>query len=199
MGPTVSVRGSGDTRLPRRSHPRRGQAVCRRVPFEAGGFGLANEAAHYANAEPAFASFPMPNTTGGSIRSRSQRWQPPSTVPAAKGSAPQSTAGRVSAARVFSGLRCDCIITFAAGQTSKHWPLPPSEHRNFLDCVKSRKPTTYTAETLQQLCTSLHAADISIRLDRKLKWDSKKEEFIDDDAANAMRSREARDDWKNKG
>jgi hypothetical protein len=68
-----------------------------------------------------------------------------------------------------------------------------------LDCVKSRKQTTYTAETLHQLCTTLHAGDIAIRLGRKLKWDSKKEEFIDDDAANAMRSREARDDWKKKG
>jgi len=32
-------------------------------------------------------------------------------------------------------------------ETNKIWPLPPYEHRNFLDCVKSRKPTTYTAET----------------------------------------------------
>ena len=87
---------------------------------------------------------------------------------------------------------------YAAG-ASKHWPLPPNEQRNFLDCVKSRKQTTYTAETLHRLCTTLHAGDIAIRLGRKLKWDSKKEEFIDDDTANAMRSREARDDWKKKG
>ena len=72
----------------------------------------------------------------------------------------------------------------------------PLHHvRDFLDCVKSRQPTTYTAETMHLLHTTLLMGDISIRLGRKLNWDPKKEEFIDDDAANAMRSRQARTDW----
>ena len=52
--------------------------------------------------------------------------------------------------------------------------------RNFLDCVKSRQPTTYTAETMHLLHTTLLMGDVAIRLGRKLKWDAKKEEFIDD-------------------
>jgi len=83
-----------------------------------------------------------------------------------------------------------------APETSEHWVIPPSEHRNFLDCVKSRQPTTYMPETLHQLSATLHMGDIAIRLGRKLNWDAANEAFIDDDAANAMRSREARDDWK---
>jgi predicted dehydrogenase len=81
-------------------------------------------------------------------------------------------------------------------ETSKHWQMPPSEHRNFLDCVKSRRPTTYTAETMHLLHTTLLMGDAAIRLGRKLKWDAKKEEFIDDDEANGMRSIAYRDDWK---
>ena len=81
-------------------------------------------------------------------------------------------------------------------ETSKHWQMPPSEHRNFLDCVKSRKPTTYTAETMHLLHTTLLMGDISIRLGRKLKWDPKKEEFVNDTEANAMRSIKYRDGWK---
>jgi len=84
-------------------------------------------------------------------------------------------------------------------ETSKHWQRPPSEQRNFLDCVKSRQPTTYPAETMHQLHTTLLMGDIAIRLGRKLNWDPKKEEFINDDAANAMRSREARTDWAKAG
>jgi predicted dehydrogenase len=79
-------------------------------------------------------------------------------------------------------------------ETSKHWQMPPREHRNFLDCVKSRQPTTYPAETMHQLHTTLLMGDIAIRLGRKLDWDPKKEEFIGDDTANAMRSRKARTD-----
>jgi hypothetical protein len=35
-----------------------------------------------------------------------------------------------------------------------------------------------------------------MRLGRKLKWDPKKEEFIDDAAANHMTSRSMRAPWK---
>ena len=82
-------------------------------------------------------------------------------------------------------------------EESKLWPLPPSEHRNFLDCVKSREPTTYPAEDAHRLSTVLHMGNISIELGRKLKWDPTAEEFLDDEAANKLRSRVPREDWKN--
>jgi predicted dehydrogenase len=81
-------------------------------------------------------------------------------------------------------------------EESKLWPLPPSEHRNFLDCVKSRKATTYTAEHLRRLSTTMHIGNISLELGRRLKWDPQAEEFIDDDEANKLRSRVPREDWK---
>jgi len=80
--------------------------------------------------------------------------------------------------------------------TSKIWPRPAGEHRNFLDCIASRKPTTYTAEAIQRLSTVMHIANISIRLGRKLKWDPKSESFGGDDDANALRARKPRD-WAN--
>lgn len=80
--------------------------------------------------------------------------------------------------------------------TSKFWPLPKGEHRNFLDCVKSRELTTYPAEDGQRLSTVMHIGNIAMELGRKLKWDPAKEEFVGDDAANALRSRTAREEWK---
>jgi predicted dehydrogenase len=79
---------------------------------------------------------------------------------------------------------------------NKIWPMPPNEQRNFLDCVKSRRPTTYTAEADQRLSTTMHVGNIAMTLGRKLRWDPQSESFPGDDAANALRSRPARDDWK---
>jgi len=83
-------------------------------------------------------------------------------------------------------------------QGNKIWPMPPNEQRNFLDCVKSRQPTTYTAEADQRLSTTMHIGNIAMELGRKLKWDPKSESFFGDEAANALRSRPARNDWMNK-
>ncbi len=83
-------------------------------------------------------------------------------------------------------------------ETNKIWPLPPSEHRDFLDCVKSRKPTTYTAEAGQRLSTVMHIGNIAMELGRKVTWDPASESFPGDDAANALRSRVEREDWKKK-
>jgi len=77
--------------------------------------------------------------------------------------------------------------------TTKIWPRPATEHRNFLDCIKSRKPTTYTAEAIQRLSTVMHIANISMWVGRKLKWDPKSESFPGDAAANALRARKERD------
>jgi len=76
--------------------------------------------------------------------------------------------------------------------TSKIWPRPVGEHRDFLNCIRSGKPTTYTAEALHRLSTVMHIANISMWLGRKLRWDPKTETFGDDDAANALRARKAR-------
>ncbi len=81
-------------------------------------------------------------------------------------------------------------------EESKHWPLPPGEHRNFLDAVRQRQPPTYTAETLHRLCTPLHAGLIAMDLGRTLRWDPKREEFVGDAEANRRTRRTLREDWK---
>ena len=70
------------------------------------------------------------------------------------------------------------------------------EHRNFLDCVKSRKDPYLPAETGHRLATLMHMGNISMRLGRKLQWDPQKEEFIGDKEANAMRTKPMRKPWK---
>lgn len=79
--------------------------------------------------------------------------------------------------------------------TNKLWPRRPREQRDFLDVIKGGGEPMYTAEALQRLSTALHVGAIAMELERPLKWDPATEKF-DDAAANALRSRPRRDDWK---
>lgn len=69
------------------------------------------------------------------------------------------------------------------------------EQRNFLDCVKSRKPTYAPAETGHRSITIAHIGHISMQLGRKLQWDPDREEFVGDPPANWMLSRPMREPW----
>jgi hypothetical protein len=68
--------------------------------------------------------------------------------------------------------------------------------RNFLDCVKTRALTRANAEVACWSHITCHAANIALFLDRKVKYDPKKNEFIDDEQANRLRSEALREPWR---
>ncbi len=73
---------------------------------------------------------------------------------------------------------------------------PPDNHiRAFLDCVKTRQQTISNADVSHRSISACHVANICKRLDRPVRWDPVKEEFIDDDEANRLRSRAYREPW----
>jgi len=67
--------------------------------------------------------------------------------------------------------------------------------RNLLDCVKSRAETICPIDEAVQGDIICHISDIAIRLEQKLKWDPKKELFVNNDAANRRLSRPMRSPW----
>lgn len=72
----------------------------------------------------------------------------------------------------------------------------PFDHvRDFLDCVKSRRKPLTSAIVAHRTMTTNHAMDMCLDLQRNLRWDPEKEEFIGDDEANRLRSREPRKAW----
>lgn len=72
-----------------------------------------------------------------------------------------------------------------------------SDHyRNFLDCVKSRKPTITPVETAHASAIPGHLGLIAMMVGRKLKWDAKKEVIVGDTAASKLLTREFRAPWK---
>ncbi len=72
---------------------------------------------------------------------------------------------------------------------------PAGEHRNFLDCVKSRQDPYFPVDIGHRVSTVCHLANISIKLGRKIKWDPEQECFPDDPAATALMSRPMRAPW----
>lgn len=66
----------------------------------------------------------------------------------------------------------------------------PFNHvRDFLECVKSRRPGVTDSVVAHRTMTTNLIMDICLDLKRSLKWDPVKEEFIGDDEANALRTR----------
>lgn len=68
--------------------------------------------------------------------------------------------------------------------------------RNFLDCVKSRQEPIEPVEIGHRTASICHMGNISLQLMRKLQWDPEKEQFVNDDEANAMLGRPMRAPWK---
>lgn len=67
---------------------------------------------------------------------------------------------------------------------------------NFLDCVKSRKPTITPVETAHHSAIPGHLGLIAMLVGRKLRWDARKEQILDDPEAAALMSRPYRAPWQ---
>jgi predicted dehydrogenase len=71
-----------------------------------------------------------------------------------------------------------------------------NHQRNFLDCVKSRKPTITPAETAHHSAIPGHLGLIALITGRKIKWDPAKEVILGDEGATKLLSRTYRSNWK---
>ncbi len=71
-----------------------------------------------------------------------------------------------------------------------------NHHRNFLECVRSRKPTITPAETAHHSAIPGHLGLISMLVGRKLRWDAQAERILDDPEAGQLLTRPFRPPWK---
>jgi len=69
---------------------------------------------------------------------------------------------------------------------------PMNHLRDFLECIRSRRPTVANPEVMYRSMSICLAADICEQLKRNLKFDLRKAEFVSDPEANRMRSRAMR-------
>jgi len=69
---------------------------------------------------------------------------------------------------------------------------PLNHARDFFDCIRSRRPAVASPDVMFRSMSICLAADICEQLERNVKFDLLKAEFIDDAEANRMRSRAMR-------
>jgi predicted dehydrogenase len=87
----------------------------------------------------------------------------------------------------------DAITKLYRGRT-------PGDHmRNFVECIRSRDLPISDIYSQHRSTTSLHLANISIRLGRPIKWDPETETIIGDKGAAAMLGREHRKGYEFSG
>jgi predicted dehydrogenase len=123
-----------------------------------------------------------------------------------------------SGVEMFHGGPIDCLFVGTEGVVAatrggiQAWPdqilkqpLGPkgfrvypsnNHHRNWLDCIRSRKACICPAEVGHRSATICHLGNIGYRLRRPLRWDPVQERFEGDDEANKLLYREPREMWK---
>lgn len=67
--------------------------------------------------------------------------------------------------------------------------------QNFLDCVRTRSRTVAPVEVAHRSIMIGHLGVIALKLGRKVKWDPRKERFINDPEADRLLSRPMRSPW----
>jgi len=67
--------------------------------------------------------------------------------------------------------------------------------RNFLDCVKSRNDPIEPVEAGHRTASLCHLGNIAMKLRRKIRWDPKQEQILDDNEAGRMLGRAMRAPW----
>jgi predicted dehydrogenase len=75
-------------------------------------------------------------------------------------------------------------------------PISSEHHRNFLDSVKSRKPTITPVQTAHHSAIPGHLGLIAMLVGRPLKWDVQKEQILGDAEATKLLGRDYRAPYK---
>jgi predicted dehydrogenase len=75
-------------------------------------------------------------------------------------------------------------------------PVSPGHQRQFLDCVKSRKPTLTPVEVAHRSQTPGHLGYIASVVGRKLRWDAEKQEIVGDAEASKLMAPQMRAPWR---
>jgi hypothetical protein len=85
------------------------------------------------------------------------------------------------------------ILQSVIGKNEIHLYESSEQHANWLDCIKSRKEPVAPIETGHRSCSACLLHQIAMKVNRKIYWDPKKEQFKNDDKeATAMLSRPRR-------
>ncbi|MBN1419211.1 MAG: Gfo/Idh/MocA family oxidoreductase, partial [Planctomycetes bacterium] len=81
------------------------------------------------------------------------------------------------------------------GEKDVHLYTSPGHHRDWIDCIRSRKRPICDVEIGARSVTVCHLTNLGYWYGRELRWDPETWGFVGDDEANAWRDRERRKPW----
>lgn len=84
------------------------------------------------------------------------------------------------------------IIASVIGPDETHLYESANHHRNWLECVRSRREPIAPVEIAHRSCSACLVHHIAMKLKRTVYWDPARERFKNDDEANSMLSRPQR-------
>ncbi len=86
----------------------------------------------------------------------------------------------------------DKILYPRVGKEGKIWMPSPNHYRNWLESILSRVDPIAPVDQSSRSLEACAVAWIGMKLGRELKWDTRKEDFINDKEASAMLARKVR-------
>lgn len=99
-------------------------------------------------------------------------------------------AGRVQAKRLDASD--PKIMTSVIAANEFHLPVSKEHHGNWLEAIRDNKEPIAPVEEAHRACSACLLHHIAMKLNRKIYWDPKKEQFKNDAEANKMLSRPQR-------
>jgi predicted dehydrogenase len=84
------------------------------------------------------------------------------------------------------------ILDSVIGPDEIHLYVSKDQHRNWLDCIRTRQAPISPAEMGHRACSTCLLHHIAMKAKRRLHWDPQKEMFVGDRAADAQLSRPMR-------
>jgi predicted dehydrogenase len=107
----------------------------------------------------------------------------------------RGTEGWVYVTRSMIDAEPTSLLSSTIGPNEIHLEESGDHYRNFLDAVRQRKRAICPVDVAVRSDTIAHLDNIAIKLQRKLRWDPAREEFINDAEANSMLKRPMRRPW----
>ncbi|MAG93795.1 MAG: dehydrogenase [Planctomycetaceae bacterium] len=89
----------------------------------------------------------------------------------------------------------ESIVKEPLADDEVHLYNSPGHHRDWINCIRSRKRPVADVEIGARSVTVCHLGNLAYWHGRKLKWDPTNWKFLNDDQANTWLDRERRDPW----
>ncbi len=106
------------------------------------------------------------------------------------------TDGEITVTRGKITSKPDSILKEPLGEKDVHLYASPGHHRDWINCIRSRKKPICDVEIGARSVTVCHLGNLAYWNHRKLKWDPKKWQFVGDEEANKWLDRERRNPWQ---